>query len=74
VYCVGVAKDQLVRWDLQGNRQDGSWPAPGDWSTRKRIFGPELYDGRNAGLHAAWDADVYVYAYDESRLCVVRMA
>jgi len=44
------------------------------WSTRSRFFGPDLYDGRIAGLHGAWDADVYVYAYDESRLCVVRMS
>jgi hypothetical protein len=28
VYCVGVATDQFVCWDLERNCQDGSWPAP----------------------------------------------
>lgn len=28
VYCSGVAKNQFVRWDLERNCQDGSWPAP----------------------------------------------
>ena len=143
VYCSGVAPDQVVRWSLESNRSEGTWPAPGthgrlaisrsgrycivanhgvqgvfalntesgerfmpedinegaytshyafapdetgfaylaggragfrDWSTRSRIKGPALHDGRIASLHGAWDADVYVYAYDESRLCVVRMA
>lgn len=28
VYCVGVATDRFVRWDLQRNCEDGTWPAP----------------------------------------------
>lgn len=143
VYCSGVAESHVVRWDLERNREDGRWPAPGthgriaisrsgrycivanhgvqgvfaldtetgerfmpdsfneeaytghfafspdetgfaylagaragfrDWSTRSRIRGPMLHEGNNAGIYAAWGADVYVYAYDESCLCVARMS
>ena len=28
MYCLGVAHDQVVRWDLQRNVEDGRWPAP----------------------------------------------
>lgn len=42
--------------------------------TGEIMEGPMLYDGNNAGVYGAWEADVYAFAYDESHLCVARMS
>ncbi|MFF3689512.1 hypothetical protein [Streptomyces sp. NPDC002187] len=39
-----------------------------NWTTQRRSKGGALHDARNAGVHGAWEADVYAFLYDDGYL------